>query len=301
MVLDYLGLVMNWMSACLGRLAWVYLLSGAVAGVWAAVLYLLVAWAVAPFNAPVLEAVISGMALGLGLGGVLGAVNDLYNRVWSRALRAGGLAAGLGMVAGGVVFFLMGLLAPELGAETAQGIFLPLLLGMCGAIAGIGSRLATGRLRNGLRRCIVGALAGVVAGIFLTSTLVILPGQTVVFVSGFAAWGALVSFLVFWGEKKIARRWLRLLTGPGEDNFFPLNGGNFTLGKLESNDIPLLHYNEVFPFHCQLKWEADHYKIVDQEQGGVVLVNYRQIQEQDLKHGDLVKVGSALLQYGEAT
>ena len=76
-----------------------------------------------------------------------------------------------------------------------------------------------------------------------------------------------------------------MLTGPGEDSFFALDGRNFSVGKLEANDIPLLHYNEVFPFHCQLKWDSDHYKIVDEDQGGVVLVNFRQIQEQELKHG----------------
>jgi hypothetical protein len=31
------------------------------------------------------------------------------------------------------------------------------------------------------------------------------------------------------------------------------------------------------------------------------MVNFRQVQEQVLKAGDLVKIGSALLQYGEAS
>lgn len=294
------GVVMNWMNVFLGRLAWKCLLSGAVAGAWAAVLYLLVAWALGPFDAPATATIMPGMALGLGLAGLLGPVDDLNNRVWRRALRTSLVAAGLGMVSGGMVFALMWLLAPALGVAAAQWIFLPLLAGICGAISGIGSGLAVGRLRNGPRRCIVGAVVGVVAGVLLNSALVIAPGNAAVFVSGFAVWGALVSLLVVWGEKKIARRWLRVLTGPGEDSFFALDGRNFSLGKLEVNDIPLLHYNEVFPFHCQLKWDSDHYNIVDEDHGGVVLVNFRQIQEQELKHGDLVKLGSALLQYGEA-
>lgn len=282
------------------RLAWVCLLSGAVAGAWAAVLYLATAWVLALFDLPMAGTVIPGMALGLGLGGLLSPIEDLYNRIWKRALRSALIGAGLGAAAGGVIFLLVNLLSPIWGEDTALLIFLPLLLGICGAIAAMGTSLALGRLRNNLRRYATGGLAGAGLGLVLTSLLIFAPAQSGLFVSGLGLWGALVSFLIFWMEKKLARRWLRVLTAPGEDRFYPLDGRDLTLGKLESNDIPLLYYNEVFPFHCRLKWDADHYKIVDQDQGGVVLVNYRQIQEQDLKHGDLVKLGSALLQYGEA-
>ncbi len=116
-----------------------------------------------------------------------------------------------------------------------------------------------------------------------------------------SAWSALLALILFWWEKRGARRWLRLLTGPGEDSIFPLDGPEITLGKHERNDIPLLHYREIYPFHCVLRWQRDHYEIADSEQGGMVLVNYRQVQDQALRAGDLVKIGSALLQYGEAS
>ena len=83
------------------------------------------------------------------------------------------------------------------------------------------------------------------------------------------------------------------------DSIFPLRGRRLWLGKSERNDVPLTDFQEVYPFHCELRWSGDHYDIADSEQGGVVLVNYRQVQDYALRPGDLIKVGSALLQYGE--
>ena len=60
-----IGVVMNWMNAFLGRLAWKCLLAGAVAGAWGAVLYLLAAWALGRFDAPAAATIVPGMALGL--------------------------------------------------------------------------------------------------------------------------------------------------------------------------------------------------------------------------------------------
>ncbi len=42
------------------------------------------------------------------------------------------------------------------------------------------------------------------------------------------------------------------------------------------------------------------YQIGHPEENGVVLVNYREVHDHTLRPGDIVKIGSALLQYGEA-
>ena len=114
-------------------------------------------------------------------------------------------------------------------------------------------------------------------------------------------WSGTLALLLHWSERRRARRWLRLLSGPGEDRIIPLQGGPLTLGRNERNDIPLLDFHEIYPYHCELRWASDHYDIVDNERGGIVLVNFRQVQEHALKSGDLIKIGTALLQYGEAS
>ncbi len=301
------------MSNSLKQSGWNSLLLGAVAGVWGAALYQGVGWLLAPLQAPGLSTLVTGMALGLGLCALLASVDNLYNRFWRRASCSVLAGGALGLAAGGVGFGLVWLILAVFGASggivsgfgAAHWMFVPLLMGLFGGAAGLGSGFSVGGLQSslqkGLRRPLIGLGAGAALGLPLTGLLALAGGQGWLFQAAFAAWGALMALALYWGEKKTARRWLRVLNGPGEDTFYPLIGKSVTLGKMEFNDIPLTSYQEIFPFHCQLRWEADHYRIVDREQGGTVLVNYRQIQEQDLKHGDLVKLGTALLQYGEAS
>ena len=107
---------------------------GAMAGAWAAVLYLCAAWIFDLLAAPAAGTIVSGMVLGLGLCGLLGPADDLYNQIWHRALKTGLLTACAGMAAGGAAFALIWLLSTALGAEAAQWIFLPIFLGICGGV-----------------------------------------------------------------------------------------------------------------------------------------------------------------------
>ncbi|MCZ6558579.1 MAG: FHA domain-containing protein [SAR324 cluster bacterium] len=297
------------MNDSLKRLGLNSLMLGALSGVWGASLYRGMDWLTASYLSSAASTVLTGMAMGLGLCALLASVEDLYNRFWRRAGKTALTAGLLGLVVGGAGFGLAWLLLTvfSAGGDISSGIgaahwvFIPLLMGLFGGAAGMGSGLSVWRPRRGARRGLTGLGAGALLGLPLTALLALAPEQGWLFEAAFASWGALMALIMFWGERKTVRHWLRILTGPGADSFFPLRGSSVTLGKLESNDIPLLYYQEIFPFHCQLRWEADHYKIVDREQGGMVLVNYRQIHEQDLKHGDLVKLGTALLQYGEAS
>jgi hypothetical protein len=175
------------------------------------------------------------------------------------------------------------------------------LLGLSGAALGAGSGLGARSLGLAVRRLKYGLVGGLAAGLPIAILhALVTPGLWTLYAVT-AAWSATVAVAVFVTEKRAARRWLRLLTGPGEDEFFPLVDPSIHLGKLEQNDIPLLHYSEIYPVHCRLEWNGDQYRIIDDETGGPVYVNFRPVQDQPLKSGDLIKIGSALLQYGEAT
>ncbi len=300
---------MNWMRASLNRWRANTLLLGAIAGIWASLFHQLLLWLTSEMAAGALPSALVGMAFGAGMCGGLASAEDLINRCLKRALKSAFFGAVLGIVAGGVSFVLLETLvtpaarvdvrnfAPE---GIAPWLGIPPIMGLVGAAAGLAAGYAAGRGPKALRRMAAGAGTGVVAGIPLALVLAFTREVGWVMPLAFAGWGAAVAFGMFWGERRFARRWLRVLTGPGEDNFYPLSAPWITMGKLESNDIPLLDYQEVFPYHCRLQWQNGHYRIVDGEQGGTVLVNYRQINDQALKSGDLVKIGSALLQYGEA-
>ena len=156
-----------------------------------------------------------------------------------------------------------------------------------------------GDLRTGLRRAGLGFVAGGIVGVPCVAVYFLFPNASWAHVAALTEWCGAEAWVVYWGEKCFARHWLRVLIGPEEERLYRMEKRRMTVGKLDTNDIPLPDSQEIYPYHCEIVWVGDHFEIVDDEQGGVVLVNYRQISDQTLKPGDLVKIGSVLLQYGE--
>jgi len=302
---------MNWRSIWLRNQVWQYALLGAMSGLWGAFAYEgAQSLVVAQWGLSALAALLPGTALGAFLGATFAPLDEFIGHYPRRALRTGGSGALLGALAGLAALGPLGLLMPVAGASATVpvtegalwhwGLFGP-ALGIVSAAVTFASGLGVGQPRLGLQRAAWGFAAGAVPGVLLAAAFALSAPMPWLQLAGLAAWGALLAVTVYWREKRFARHWLRVLTGPGEDCILPLRGLEIRLGKLESNEIPLPGYQEIYPVHCQMRWTGEHYQIIDDETGGTVLVNFRQVQEQVLKTGDLVKIGSALLQYGEAT
>lgn len=303
---------MNWKSVSLLNMLWKMLFIGALGG--------MLAHSAAEGLANVLTLQgIEGHAqwsallvMSMVAGALLSPTEEIYHRYWRRGFKVLLVGALLGLFSGLIVLgvgWLVGgleiLTAATSGIQPmgTTGIFdwlAPVLtLTLLGLSIGLASSVSAGRTQRYLRRGTVGATAGFVfAGVFI-GLVGILGSSAWAGFLGLSLWGAGISFTLFWLDKAMAKRWLRLLTGPGEDNIFPLDTSSFTLGKDQTNDIPLVNYKEVFPFHCRLTWGKRYYEVIDQEQNGLVMINYRQAQDQALRPGDLVKIGTALLQYGE--
>jgi len=246
-----------------------------------------------------------GLAFGLVLAGSLSPLEDLLRRYPQRSLRAALFGGGLGALGGLLPPLLVTLAVPGLVAQSTTALALGVgtataQLALIGAATGFGSGMAAGGRRRVLRRLLAGALFGTLLGLPLTALELLPLSGGWLPMGATALWAMLLALTLFWWEKQFARRWLRLLTAPGEDWVFPLPASRVSLGKNEHNDIPLPYFKEIYPFHCQLNWAGDHFEVYDEDQGGLVLVNYRQAQDQTLKNGDLIKIGTALLQYGEA-
>lgn len=303
---------MNWMRVSLRQLAWKTWVLGAAAGLWAAFAAESVLMGLGLLGLdPGLRLATAGLALGLTTGALVAPIGESLHqhpkRRWMVGMWGGLLGALIGVAGIGVVsWWLTPDIAPQrlvLGyrASTVWLICLPLLLGLLGAAIGFGSGLGVRNRALGMRRLKYGAIGGLAAGILVAVIEALAPGSLWLHTVALAAWAAVLAQVLFWTEKRRARHWLRVLTGPGEDEFFPLVNQTVRLGKAEHNEIPLLHYAEVYPVHCRIDWMDGQYHIVDDETGGTVYVNFRQVQEQPLKPGDLIKIGSALLQYGEAS
>jgi len=301
---------MNWKTTVLRKLGLQLLVAGGLAGLWGATLIegaLLLAYGL---GVPPLGAFLGGAGFGLALGLALPAAEHLIYGYRGRAAWSA-LAGAVGCTLAGSLGFGFAALLP--GAQRALGLMLPdreqliywaahtLVLALLGAL--VAWAAAVGREERALRRRrpLAGALWGGGLGLLLSAALALMPGRPWLALAAYVLWGAALALGLFWLNKRQARSWLRVLTGPGQEQFHALAPRNQSIGKAESNDIPLPGFEEVFPFHCQLTWEQDHFEIRDYEQGGNVLVNFRQADAQTLKSGDLIKIGSALLQYGEAS
>jgi hypothetical protein len=302
---------MNWMKVALNTLRWKVLALGAVAGLWGSLLH--ESALLLPPGGPwaPLRALLAGAALGLGLGVLLAPADALLQHYFRRAAKsalAGGVLGALLGGAGTVLHVALLDLAAPIGARWAWAaptlvawIGQALTLGLVGGGCGLAAGLVAGNGRLALRKMLLGLLVGTVLAVALAAAVDAVAFDAWILLAGLVLWSGLLALTLHWWGRRWARRWLRLLTGPGEDRIYPLQGAHITLGKNERNDIPLLEFQEIYPYHCELRWVSDHYEIVDNEQGGVVLVNYRQVQEHALRAGDLIKIGSALLQYGEAS
>jgi len=293
---------MDWKSTALRALGLKALLLGAVAGLWASLLGEL-ARALLPAPSDPLLSAVPLLALGLTLGALLAPADSLLNRFPRRAARAalaGGVLGALAALLGHGGLGLLHAALPAQGPRWLGGAGFSAQMALFGAAVGFASAMGGARWALARRRAAHGLWAGALLGGLLAALLAVAGDRAGVYPAGLAAWAALLAWLLFWRELRFARRWLRVVSGPGEDSLFPLLGNKVTLGRLESNDIPLPHHREVFPRHCLLTRGDGAYRIIDEEQGGLVLVNFRQTQEQTLKPGDLLKVGTALLQYGEA-
>ena len=302
---------MSWKTVSVRAHCWRVLLAGVVAGLWSAVAVEGLGFVSVLGGHTLWQAAARGALLGLPLGLLLAPADSLSYRLYRRAALAALAGAVVTTVLGAGGFALSAwvfnqLLALPSGSLPVSPLLwfvllVSLVMGLLGAGLGWASALRPGSWQPHWKRMQTGLVSGFVVALPLAVALHVLARWPWTAMIGLALWGGLVAVALFWKEKRYARRWLRVLTGSAQEQVYPLGQGLIRLGKEEANDVPLRSFEEIYPFHCQMSWNADHFEIVDSEQGGMVLVNFRQVQTQPLKHGDLVKIGSALLQYGEAS
>ena len=93
------------------------------------------------------------------------------------------------------------------------------------------------------------------------------------------------------------REWLYCLNGGLENMEFELNKSIHYLGTQSLDQINLTNYPDINSTHAKLIRYYNGYSLVDNDPFGRTWVNFRNITEQPLKSGDIIKVGGALFQY----
>ncbi len=94
---------------------------------------------------------------------------------------------------------------------------------------------------------------------------------------------------------------IRVLTGDNQGELYLLDKDIFSIGYLADNDVVLKGYTEVCETHAQIVKNSENYQVVGTCPGGQVFVNYRFVDQQNMKNGDIIKLGTALLQFCEVS
>ena len=111
--------------------------------------------------------------------------------------------------------------------------------------------------------------------------------------------GFSISFIIGINENRVTSCALKILSGPQEGQMFLLDQKNFTIGHGSHNDFILNNYAEVCNVHAKIFKKDNQIFIEKVDAENEVMVNYRLIDLQSMKKGDVLKIGTALLQYYE--
>ena len=148
------------------------------------------------------------------------------------------------------------------------------------------------------QRIISGGIGGTIGGsIFELLLQYHLTGTE--HLAGLVLAGFSIFLIVGFTEHRITSFAIRVLSGKQEGQIFLLDQSKFSLGYGSQNNVILSGYAEVCDNHAHIIKKGDQTYIESAGTGGDVLVNYRLIDQQSIKKGDVIKIGTALLQYYE--
>jgi hypothetical protein len=250
---------------------------------------------------PILHTAVNGTLLGLFFGVAL-LIKDGFLSDSVFKLKRGALYGLLFGLCGGVVsFFLIELILRQFpvfssntlmhyGALTFQWLILAVFLGL-------GFGLREGSVIALIRGLIAGGVAGVTGGLAMSIVYALFDRPFWARGIGFLVFAVLFS-IVLYSAAAIGRKvWLRCLNGKYEGVDFELTKEIHFLGTQSNDDINLKTYLDIRPTHAKLVRYFSGYSLVDNDPFWQTFVNFRNIREQPLKNGDIIKIGKALFQY----
>ena len=241
--------------------------------------------------------VYQGMVVGLGLGIFVKSQKNLFSENYAMLKTSIPLGAFFGAVSG-AFGFLLGQSLLALPLELPLPWVRIISWGLLGLGLGVLVNLKTAISAQSAFQ-MVGALAGGLLGGLLLEGIQAAPigraGQSV----GFIILGMVFLFSMAFLQTYSTKGYVRVLTGKNEGKIYLLDKNLFSLGYGASNDLILRGYTEVCATHVHIVRESPSYQIVNVCRGGQLSVNFRFVDQQNMKNGDVIKLGTALLQYCE--
>ena len=237
-----------------------------------------------------------GALIGLGLGLVLQARASILNHhelvdVLFKMFIGSFLGAIFGLICFGFGNLLIaGQIAPSICHITSWT-----LLGL--SITGA-SELFCSASGFSVTRIISGGIGGTIGGVIFELLLQYhLTGAE--HLTGLVLVGLSIFLIIGIAENRITSFAIKVLSGKQEGQIFLLDQNKFSLGYSSQNNLILRGYAEICDTHAHIIRKGTQNYIESADAGGDVLVNYRMIDQQFMKKGDVIKIGTALLQYYE--
>jgi hypothetical protein len=246
-----------------------------------------------------LSEIVVGGLIGCFVGLLIGASEGLITRQPARALKAGGLAALLGLLAGAVGLPLGELLFQILGASLIGRALGWALFGVCiGVAEGLsgGSQLWKGALG--------GALGGLVGGILLEVSRLWLADALVGKAAGLTLLGASVGALIALVAVLLSRAWLEVASGKLKgsefilDKFVKAKGPKVILGSDALKSDIAFPDPDIAPQHAMLSGNGTHFLLRDMSIGGT-FVDGRRVELAQLVDRQRIRFGNTELVYHE--
>jgi len=241
-----------------------------------------------------------GGTLGIGLGMFLQARTSFlkYHQttvILHRMLTGAALGAVLGFIS-----FIMGQL---LLAFYTPRVIVHLLSWFClGGLLGLSSTLPHCSLKE-IKEPLLKALSGSCGAFLGGCVFELLQHAQInrsVDLAGLLIVGAIIPLIMALVETRTAHSYIRVLTGKNQGQSYLLDKNRTSIGYSSGNDVILDGYSEICGHHVDIvRQERQQCFIQNADTGANVLVNYRSAHQHAMKKGDVIKIGTALLQYCE--
>jgi hypothetical protein len=244
-----------------------------------------------------------GAAFGAVMGVFFGSAEGITSRIKSRIPNGMLVGALVGLI-GGAIGFLVGQAALWLIGElfirsfsNFQWVVLPVSRAIGWAVLGIFVGAVEGIRAVSPKKILVGILGGFVGGLAggfaLEYSRLLIPQLALSRLIGLVILGLAIGLFYGLIEQGMAFGIIRILTGELKGKEFLLNQGKMRIGKSRRNEVALPTYADLADHQAQIKIVKGDVVLTNLEPKLPMLVNEQKVQEQRLKLGDVIKIGSA--------
>jgi hypothetical protein len=263
--------------------------------------------------------IVMGLFLGLAVALALGVTDAILNlsrrrhgQVVARGLLGGllgGISGFLGAAVGNMLFTMTGSSLVQIAGWTLVGLLVGASVGLYDFLDRLraGDR-SGGGLRKVLNGLIGGTLGGIVGGVlFVLLTLTITailqkPSEQLLSTgaTGFVILGACIGLFIGLAQVILKEAWVRVETGRRAGREMILVKEETSIGRAEACDIGLFGDNAIERMHARILCQKSRYLLADNNTPSGTYLNEQRIDRPTpLRSGDAIRVGSAVLRFGE--